>query len=320
MNFLEKVIFAELWNKKGLVEAGTLRGECERISRKGEDTNVMNAYEEDKKYVTSYVTSNLVVAVMHFFGMETENDNPVRNCPSAQESSYDLMGVDKYIFPVWSGENDQCTDLKGDVCDDQRDMGPCQVVKVTLANGIVLEIPMTTPAHDGNKENKPDKIKDYAHYGLEVGMTFIYFLQNVKNPERRKMLPLLKMMMIQLRGHSMNAKYPKEILRILVQQYSVMGLQEACQVFQACFINTMGKSDGHVPADLVQEWNVKECKNILSTCTVISLMQTSATGHRLYHQNTRLQTTLTQKLALLLDQKNIPGNKMTKMSYCLFRT
>lgn len=61
------------------------------------------------------VTSNLVVAVMHFFGMETENDNPVRNCPSAQESSYDLMGkfVDKYIFPVWSGENDQCTDLKG---------------------------------------------------------------------------------------------------------------------------------------------------------------------------------------------------------------
>ncbi|VDI30439.1 Hypothetical predicted protein [Mytilus galloprovincialis] len=98
---------------------------------------------------TCYVTSNLVVAVMHFFGMETENDNPVRNCPSAQESSYDLMGkfVDKYIFPVWSGENDQCTDLKGDVCDDQNDMGSCQTVKVTLANGMVLEIPMTTPAH-----------------------------------------------------------------------------------------------------------------------------------------------------------------------------
>ncbi|CAC5383233.1 unnamed protein product [Mytilus coruscus] len=47
---------------------------------------------------------------------------------------------------------------------------------------------------------------------------------------------------------------------MLVQQYSVMGLQEACQVFQACFINTTGKSDGNVPADLVQEWNVKECK------------------------------------------------------------
>ncbi|VDI11762.1 Hypothetical predicted protein [Mytilus galloprovincialis] len=262
MNFLEKVIFAEMWNKTGLVEAGTLRGECERISRKGVDTNVMNAYEEDKKYVSSYVTSNLVVAVMHFFGMETENDNPVRNCPRAQESSYDLMGkfVDKYIFPVWSGENDQCTDLKGDVCDDQNDMGSCQTVKVTLANGMVLEIPMTTPAHAENKENKPDKIKDYAHYGLEVGMTFIYFLQNVKKPNRNKMLPLLKMMMLQLRGHSMNAKYPKEILRMLVQQYSVMGLQDACQVFQACFINTTGKSDGHVPADLVQEWNVKECK------------------------------------------------------------
>ncbi|CAG2238691.1 unnamed protein product [Mytilus edulis] len=220
MNFLEKVIFAEMWNKKGLVEAGTLRGECERISRKGVDTNVMNAYEEDKK--------------------------------SSQNISL--------IFLTSNSSIDASLVSPRDVCDDQRDMGPCQVVKVTLANGIVLEIPMTTPEHDGNKENKPDKIKDYAHYGLEVGMTFIYFLQNVKNPERQKMLPLLKMMMIQLRGHSMNAKYPKEILRMLVQQYSVMGLQEACQVFQACFINTTGKSDGHVPADLVQEWNVKECK------------------------------------------------------------
>ncbi|CAC5407167.1 unnamed protein product [Mytilus coruscus] len=197
MNFLEKVIFGEMWNKSGIIEAGTLRGECERISRKGVDANVMNAYEEDKKFVTSYVTSNLVVAVMHFFGMETENDNPSRNCPSAQskESSHDLMGifVDKYIFPIWSGESNQCTDLQEVDCDDQNDIGPCQVVKVTLANGIELDIPMTTPTLSKNKENKPDKIKDYAHYSLEVGMTFIfYFLQNVKIPDRQKMLHYYK--------------------------------------------------------------------------------------------------------------------------------
>jgi hypothetical protein len=48
---------------------------------------------------------------------------------------------------------------------------------------------------------------------------------------------------------------------MLVQQYSVMGYREACQVFQSCFVNVHGKSDGNVPADLIQEWNVRECKS-----------------------------------------------------------
>ena len=91
-------------------------------------------------------------------------------------------------------------------------------------------------------------------------MTFAYFLDLVKSPKREKMLALLKMMMVQLRGHSINAKYPREILRMLIQQYSVMGIQEACQVFRACFVNLHGKHDTNVPADLVQEWNVRESK------------------------------------------------------------
>lgn len=37
-----------------------------------------------------------------------------------------------------------------------------------------------------------------------------------------------------------------------------MGLHKACEVFEACFINTTGKSDWNVPEDLVQEWNEKE--------------------------------------------------------------
>ena len=133
-----------------------------------------------------------------------------------------------------------------------------KVVKVMLGNGTEVSIPMTKPSKQ--KSVEPDKVKDYVHYGLEVGMTFSYFLQLVKYPDRQKMLSVLKMMMLHLRGHSINAKYPKEILRILVQQYSVMGLREACQVFQACFVNTHGKQDKNIPADLIQEWNVRECK------------------------------------------------------------
>ena len=126
---------------------------------------------------------------------------------------------------------------------------PPEMVKVTLANGMEVNIPITETYKE--KEVEPDKVKDYAHYSLEVGMTFTYFLQLVKNPDRNKMLSLLKMMMLQLRGLSINAKYPKEILRMLVQQYSVMGLREACQVFQACFVNIHGKPNEDIPADLV---------------------------------------------------------------------
>ena len=80
-------------------------------------------------------------------------------------------------------------------------------------------------------------------------------------PNRRKMLALLKVMMLQLKARNPKAKYPREILRILVQQYSVMGLRDACQIFHACFVNLDGKVDERVPADLVQEWQVKESKS-----------------------------------------------------------
>ena len=41
---------------------------------------------------------------------------------------------------------------------------------------------------------------------------------------------------------------------------SFLYLQEACQVFSASFVNLHGRNDSNFPADLVQEWNVKESK------------------------------------------------------------
>ena len=77
-------------------------------------------------------------------------------------------------------------------------------------------------------------------------------------PNRRKNVGPLKIAMLQLKARSTKAKYPKEKLRMLVQQYSVIGLRDACLIVHACFVNLNGKVDRHVPADLVQEWQVKE--------------------------------------------------------------
>ena len=123
-----------------------------------------------------------------------------------------------------------------------------------------MPIPHGTGLIQTVHDKQPDKIKDYGHLMLEDGTTFTYFLEMVKRPNRENMLALLKMMMLQTKGRNIKAKYPREILRMLVQQYSVMGLKDACQVFHACFVNVDGKEDGHVPADLVQEWQVRESK------------------------------------------------------------
>ena len=136
-----------------------------------------------------------------------------------------------------------------------------ETVYVKLHNGDVIEIPHGKGIVHTIRDKQPDKIKDYGHLVLESGITFLYFLELVKRPNRQKMLALLKMMMLQMKGRNTKAKYPREILRLLVQQYSVIGLRDACQIFHACFVNLDGSEDGHVAADLVQEWQVKESKS-----------------------------------------------------------
>ena len=129
-----------------------------------------------------------------------------------------------------------------------------------LSDGTTLRLSIPKGNVQVLRARDPDKVKDYAHYCLEVGLTFHYFTELLKTPDRERILGLLKMMMLQLRGKNTKAKYPREILRMLVQQYSVMGLREACQVLQSCFVNLKGKPGSHIPADLLQEWNVKEGK------------------------------------------------------------
>ena len=44
---------------------------------------------------------------------------------------------------------------------------------------------------------------------------------------------------------------------MLIQQYSLLPVRDACEVFQTCFVNTKGHQDSHVPADLQMEQIVK---------------------------------------------------------------
>ena len=62
------------------------------------------------------------------------------------------------------------------------------------------------------------------------------------------------------KAKSNNSKYAFEIHRFLIQQMSTLSEREAAEVVQGMFVNTKGKKNGHIPADLQMEYVVKTIK------------------------------------------------------------
>lgn len=107
---------------------------------------------------------------------------------------------------------------------------------IELGNDSVLHLPVALYT-ETVKQHEPDKENDYAHYAIETGTIFylflyILFLQLIKTPGHDQLLAVFKIMVMIMRGRNPVAKYPFEILKILIQQYSPLPLREARQVLQ----------------------------------------------------------------------------------------
>ncbi|XP_071109877.1 uncharacterized protein [Haliotis cracherodii] len=242
MNFLEKPIICVLWNEDGIAELGTLKCGVERTFRNSFDTNVMKAYDSDRDFILSYTRALIVEAGKQFFGMIDHNSYPTINIPprfnNQQEQKdweYETLGkpIDRFIFPCWTGNDEEPIETLS--------VGS-EFVDIELSNGSVLHLPVGVYT-ETLKQHEPDKVNDYAHYDIETGTIFYLFLELIETPERDQLLALFKMMMMIMRRRNLFAKYPFEILRMLIQQYSLLPLREACQVLQSCFVNTKGQAD-----------------------------------------------------------------------------
>lgn len=99
-----------------------------------------------------------------------------------------------------------------------------------------------------NEDN--DKVNNYAHLVLELGMLYLDLLAVCKSPSRERLLALLKSSMIVFKPDCVNSNYAQAIHRFLIQQISTMSEKEAAEVVQGMFINTNGKSDGYIPSYL----------------------------------------------------------------------
>lgn len=95
---------------------------------------------------------------------------------------------------------------------------------------------------------------------LESGLTFLYGLRLNKSPNRKLYIPHMKMVMLQMYGWNSQGHYPRECLFWLLQQLFILSDREAHRAFHGSFVNTKGKIDTHVPADLAMEWQVRDGK------------------------------------------------------------
>jgi hypothetical protein len=114
---------------------------------------------------------------------------------------------------------------------------------------------------DKDKDN--DRTQAYSKLVLELGMLFKNFVETVKVPNRPRMLRTLKLLMVLLKADNKLSKYADEILRFLIQQTCLLSEHDANIVFYSMFVNTRGKVDSHIPADLQMEFIVRSYKKYI---------------------------------------------------------
>lgn len=105
-----------------------------------------------------------------------------------------------------------------------------------------------------------DRSKHYAHTVLELGLLYMDFLDTIKVPDRNRLLSTMKYMMHVFKTHNSRSKYALEILRFLCHQQSSYSLKTAHEAVYGLFVNTGGKIDPHIPADLQMEHVIRKVK------------------------------------------------------------
>ncbi len=99
-------------------------------------------------------------------------------------------------------------------------------------------------------------VKNYGYCILEAGYTEQYLFEVTKYPDHDNLLPIFKMMMFQMKAKNPRAKYPLELMRLLVQHYSLLPMKQTCQVLHSLFVNNSGEYE-YIFEHKVMEWGVK---------------------------------------------------------------
>ncbi|XP_046546331.1 uncharacterized protein LOC124256370 [Haliotis rubra] len=152
-------------------------------------------------------------------------------------------------------------------CHDQNEQRYSEVIDVLDAyEDLVKDVYEKIPVQDSQKTvKKSHNIKDgctiYAHNFLELGLLFKELSDAIHCPDRIRMISILKLAMLVCKGSSTKSKYALEILRFLCHQLATLSEKVANESFYGCFVNTGGKVDTHIAADMAMEHLVRNVKS-----------------------------------------------------------
>ena len=116
-----------------------------------------------------------------------------------------------------------------------------------------------------------DRIKHYGHVVLQLSLIYMNFLDICKIPDRSRMICTFKYMMMIFKASNNRSKYALEILRFLCHQQSSYSLKVAHGSLYGLFVNTEGKLNTHIPADLQMDHLIRKLKNCSKQLGLITM-------------------------------------------------
>ena len=263
MNLL--TMFYRILYNSSCSDAATLHAQKIRLNRCGADgSDVKNHYDHCKELAVSFIHSYIVEAACQYFQLQDIESLPNLNVPdhTGMTDEEILQWVQHILRPFIESMiiNRSRQFLNENPLDDDQEQ-----LNITMPDGTraVISVPI-----------EKDKLYDYANNVLEVGLLFLNLQDAIKLPDRDRMLSIMKYLLVVFKGHNSRSKYALEILRFLCQQLALLSEKVATESFYGLFVNTKGKVDTNIPADLQMEYLVRQCKSHIKSMSSNATEQT----------------------------------------------
>ena len=254
------LVYQLLYNEN-CSQPGTLYTEKIRLNRlRANGNDVKNHYDDCRELFVSVVDAYIVEAACDHFGIAKLDELPTKNIPADFTSlpdveKYNMISseigilIDKFVWPHNKGK---MVNVSNDTFNQ---------IMVTLPDGKkkIFLVPCITESQVTCK-SAGDGLKTYGKNVLELGLLFKNLTDAISTPNLERIKPILKYAMLILKGHNNLSKYALEILRYLFQLYESTE-KEANEMFYGQFVNTQGKVNSFIPADLQMEYLVKLTKS-----------------------------------------------------------
>ncbi len=250
MNLLILII-GILHKEESLSEVGTLKAEISRIMRKNFDVDVRKAYKADTDLMDVFGGAYLIELICHWFGMSSLTDAPTKNAPPT--SFKDEAEIRQWMEDTFGALLDTIIWPRLQGTEEVEEDGTIYTVQLPDGTPLNLKVPSSPP--------EKDCVQNYALQVVEFELVRQELMDSCKLPDRHRTIRLIKLLMMFFKADKPGvSKYGVECLIFLLQQQYLLSERDANDAFYAMFVNTKGKVDTFVPADMWMEWTVRVIK------------------------------------------------------------